>query len=424
MRTPSILLVLLLLAAPAAADGPFTDLGYDAAVAQANETGKLLLIDFTATWCPPCKKMEHQTWPAAEVKDWIAAHAVAIQVDVDKERELAQRFGIEAIPTVVFLKDGKEVDRSSGFEDPAGLVAWGHSLLAGKSRTATMTESGQALLESDDVGARYKSARDLLQRGEHDLALQHFLWLWSHAQDTSYSAVRTSFMLADMKLLADRHEPARKAFHDILEDLQRRIDSAVLPTFEDWQDWSGMCSYFKENQRVIGWYEGHRDEAGALLAGESAIFPQRLFIGEVFDVLLEADRPVDAARLYPDVAARTRTIVAEYHQMMDMLPRMQESSRENLKDHYVRSCREDLARLHAALLSDARNEEAAAVANELLTTLDDGESRRALVEATLRLTPCRPTQLAAWLDEAERLGTGVADLRAELPAPAPAPAGN
>src|SRR4029434_2852481 len=106
----SYLLLSLLLAAPAWVDGPFQDLAFDAAAAKAKDAGKLLLLDFTATWCPPCKMMEKQTWPNENVGAWVEAHAVAIQVDIDKAQELAQKFDIQAIPTVVFLRDGQELD--------------------------------------------------------------------------------------------------------------------------------------------------------------------------------------------------------------------------------------------------------------------------------------------------------------------------
>jgi thiol-disulfide isomerase/thioredoxin len=82
-------------------DRPFADLTYEAALAKAKEQEKLLLVDFTATWCGPCKKMDADTWRNAEVGAWLAEHAVAIQVDVDEQKDLAQQFKVNAMPTVV-----------------------------------------------------------------------------------------------------------------------------------------------------------------------------------------------------------------------------------------------------------------------------------------------------------------------------------
>src|SRR5512145_1378251 len=102
-------LTLALFSCPAFARGePFADLAYEPALEKAQKEKKLLLVDFTASWCGPCKKMEKDTWAAADVRAWLGENAIAIQIDIDEERVLAKRFRIEAMPTVVAVRDGQE----------------------------------------------------------------------------------------------------------------------------------------------------------------------------------------------------------------------------------------------------------------------------------------------------------------------------
>lgn len=49
----------------------FADLSYEEAQATANSEGKLLILDATARWCRPCKKMDRTTWVDANVENWV-----------------------------------------------------------------------------------------------------------------------------------------------------------------------------------------------------------------------------------------------------------------------------------------------------------------------------------------------------------------
>jgi thioredoxin 1 len=62
------------------------------------------VLKFSATWCGPCRVM------AQTLKDVPGI----TNIDIDKDMETARKYGIRSVPTLVFLKDGKEVHRQSG----------------------------------------------------------------------------------------------------------------------------------------------------------------------------------------------------------------------------------------------------------------------------------------------------------------------
>lgn len=79
------------------------------------------LVDFSATWCGPCQMLAPIL---EEVSNKADKDFKFYKVDIDDDIELATKFDVEAVPTLIILNDGKEVDRSIGFLPAEELTKW------------------------------------------------------------------------------------------------------------------------------------------------------------------------------------------------------------------------------------------------------------------------------------------------------------
>ena len=85
------------------------------------KSGKLILVDFYADWCGPCKQMG----PVLDdVESTAGQDAEVYKIDVDQEeaRDFIQEQMVMSIPTLVFFKDGKRVDAFVGLQDKETLL--------------------------------------------------------------------------------------------------------------------------------------------------------------------------------------------------------------------------------------------------------------------------------------------------------------
>jgi thioredoxin 2 len=80
-----------------------------------------VLVDFWAPWCAPCKWVEPIVEQVARDR---AGHLKVVKLNIDEAPRIAQRYGIQGIPTLVVIRDRKEVDRLAGAPSKDALGAW------------------------------------------------------------------------------------------------------------------------------------------------------------------------------------------------------------------------------------------------------------------------------------------------------------
>lgn len=102
---------------------------FDAAVSEAAQAGMPLLVDFTADWCPPCKEMAREVFPQADVIAAVTAGFVPVKVDLTNpgkaERKVADKYNVQAIPTLIVLTaDGRVVKTQVGGLDRGQMLSW------------------------------------------------------------------------------------------------------------------------------------------------------------------------------------------------------------------------------------------------------------------------------------------------------------
>lgn len=79
-----------------------------------------VLLDFWATWCGPCQMIAPHIEEIAQENNQITVG----KIDVDEQRELAIRFGISSIPTLVVMEKGEKIAQAVGYRSKADIEKW------------------------------------------------------------------------------------------------------------------------------------------------------------------------------------------------------------------------------------------------------------------------------------------------------------
>lgn len=94
----------------------FTDANFDELLS----SNKVVVADFWATWCGPCKAMGPSI---DELSAEYEGQALIGKVDVEENNDLAEKYAIRSVPTLIFFKDGEMVDKVVGLQPKAAIEA-------------------------------------------------------------------------------------------------------------------------------------------------------------------------------------------------------------------------------------------------------------------------------------------------------------
>jgi hypothetical protein len=329
-----------------------------------------LIVDATAEWCAPCRQMDASTWRDAEVVRWIEAHAIAVQVDVDAEADLAKQLEVRAMPTVIAFKDGQEKDRVVGYRDPKGLLAWLQGLTRGETDLDRVRKS--VADPGSDMRGRLTLARTLLQTGRREEATEQLVWLWENIAriEPAMSGVRVSYLARDIGTLFESHPPARARFVQIRDELEALLNAGGAASRLDWIVLNEMLN---EREQTLAWFDGAKNDPGAATTIDHCAH-------RLIDLLVERERWVDIGRLYRDPAA----VLTRHHQISAPPPgaTVPPEMLVALREMMARSFRERAALLLRCLRAAGRLTEAEALEAEALRLDSSNEMMKALADAS------------------------------------------
>lgn len=94
----------------------------DVALEEAARLERPILVDFAADWCPPCITMQHDVWPDPAVVDAVREGYVPLLIDIDRLPDVAARYDVSGIPSVMVLDADGQVLRRASYLGASAMV--------------------------------------------------------------------------------------------------------------------------------------------------------------------------------------------------------------------------------------------------------------------------------------------------------------
>jgi len=221
---------------------------YEVAKSVARETGKLIVIDFGANWCGPCREMDRELWESPEMKE-PAKNFIGLKVNIDFNRTLATAYHVTAIPKVVVATlSGDVIWEKVGF---SGVEPYLSILNAIPGNAGTLNKCAMAYEANDkdpnvnfELGLAYQNLGKEIKNG---------------VVKSSFLSHSVSYYVKAKKYSRDENQQAVIELYSILNDVYsgkpdkalKKMDKIVSrpenKNFEDVRHFVFAKSYFAKH---------------------------------------------------------------------------------------------------------------------------------------------------------------------------------
>ena len=384
------LLLLLLVPLYISAEEPFREMSLEQAMTSAAKEKKVVIVDFFASWCGPCKMMDKNTFSDEKVREWIRGNAVAVKVDGDKNRTLSTKYRIGGFPTVVMLKpDGKEIERLVGYRGAADFLAQVKKAAGGKDSLTVAKE--EAVKDGKVVpAAKAKYAGMLAERGQYAEALEEYRWCLENGfKAPSFAGFAATGLIELLARLGTFYAPAT-------ELLKKWRDSAEKDLIAGNGDpnlaiaVAGANRELKEPERSMKLFEGLKD----LGPGGSDL--RVVLLRDIVDQFLALQRYEEIVEVSGDGQKLFAGFVGSYENMVRQAGGNPGDKGSGYGAMVAPQVVSDTSKLYAALLGAKRRSEADALAQKLTEFLPTAKTYAILIT---RAKFVGDADAAKWIEE-------------------------
>ena len=205
----------------------------DRALDSAKTDGKVVFLEFGATWCEPCKRLKATTLSDPRVTSWLGERALTLEIDIDQLPQLAAEFKVRSVPTMLFVRPDRTVlGRITGYRDPDAFLNEAERRFQGIS---AMSEAERGLAAQPRNPERHRSLfTELVQDQRYAEAMEQAEAYWkSSRENLPHLGVRLSFFLGEMEELARSHPPAEKMLQRwLLEAKDALTEDGIVTAME------------------------------------------------------------------------------------------------------------------------------------------------------------------------------------------------